>query len=253
MTRRPRSQSLSGAGRVVAALAVVLLAWAGWQGTRLSFGQQAPDKRPEDLPLVEVPAAGPVRDILAVHITGDGGWGVTDKGLAADLAANGIAVVALNAMKYFWSRKTPEKAAEDLGRILRYYLTAWAKKRVVLIGYSLGAGVLPFMLNRLDDDLQAAVGTVVLMGPCEAVEFKFHLGDWFGRSPGKDALPVVPEIERMRQEIAILCVYGEKDDTHVCGRLDPRRARSVAVGTGHRFGSDFAPVSRAVLDALREK
>jgi type IV secretory pathway VirJ component len=207
----------------------------------------------EDLPLVEVRAAGAERDILALHITGDGGWGVTDKGLAADLAANGIPVVALNSLKYFWTKRTPEGAAADLERILRLYLTVWGKRKVALIGYSLGADVLPFMLNRLPEDLQAAVGTAVLMGPSESAEFEFHLGDWLGRSPGKDALPVVPEIERMRKEIAILCVYGEKDDAHICGKLDPARARSIGVQTGHRFGGNFAPISKAVLDALRER
>jgi type IV secretory pathway VirJ component len=217
------------------------------------FENEVVEKGLEDLPLVEVPATGPERDILAVHITGDGGWGVTDKGLAADLAANGIPVVALNSLKYFWTRRTPDGAAADLGRILRHYLRAWAKRKVVLIGYSLGADVLPFMVNRLDENLLPAVGTAVFMGPSETVEFEFHLADWLGRSPGKGALPVVPEIERMRKEIVILCVYGEKDDDHICGRLDPARVRSLGVQTGHRFGGSFAPISKAVLDALRER
>ena len=204
----------------------------------------------EDLPLIEVPARSSDRDILAVHITGDGGWGVTDRGLANELAANGIPVVALNSLKYFWTRKTAEGAAADLERILRRYLSAWGKKRVVLIGYSLGADVLPFMLNRIPSDLQAAVKTVVLMGPSGTAEFEFHLLNWLGRSPGKNALPVLPEIDRMRKDIAILCVYGEKDDTQICGRLDPARTRSIAVRTGHRFGGNFAPIAAAVLQEL---
>ncbi len=217
------------------------------------FENEVVEKGLEDLPLIEVPATGPERDILAVHLTGDGGWGVTDKGLAADLAANGIPVVALNSLKYFWTRRTPDAAAADLGRILRRYLRAWAKKKVVLVGYSLGADVLPFMVNRLEESLQAAVGTVVFMGPSETVEFEFHLADWLGRSPGKGALPVVPEIERMKPDISILCVYGEKDDAHICGRLDPERVRSIGLQTGHRIGNNFAPVTRAVLETLREK
>ena len=43
--------------------------------------------------------------------------------------------------------------AGDLARIIRHYLQAWNKKRVVLIGYSLGADVLPFLANRLPEDV----------------------------------------------------------------------------------------------------
>ncbi len=214
-----------------------------------------------DLPLIEVRATGPdsrsgsrdpgrERDLLAVHLTGDGGWGVTDRGLAKDLAANGIPVVALNSMKYFWTKKTVENAAADLERILRGYLSAWGKKRVVLIGYSLGADVLPFMLNRIPTDLQEAVRILVLMGPSETVEFQFHLMDWLGRSPGKGALPVLPEINKVDRDIAILCLCGEKDSTQVCDRIDPARTRKVTLPTGHRFGADFAPISAAVLEAV---
>jgi type IV secretory pathway VirJ component len=207
----------------------------------------------EDLPLIEVRATGAERDVLAVHITGDGGWGATDRGLSAELAANGIPVVALNALKYFWTRRTPERAAADLGRILTHYLSAWGKKKVVLVGYSLGADVLPFMLNRLPEDLQNAVGTVVFLGPSGSVEFEFHVLDWLGRSPGKNALPVVPEIERIREGILFLCVYGEKDEAHICGKLDARRTRSIALATGHRFGGNFAPITAAILAALNER
>jgi len=228
-------------------LSCISLPWAG------AIAGSAAEKTLADLPLVEVRAAGAERDILAIHITGDGGWGVTDRGLSANLAANGIPVVALNALKYFWTRRTPEAAAADLARILTHYLSAWGKKKVVLIGYSFGADVLPFMLNRLPEDLQAAVGTVVFMGPSVSAEFEFHVLDWLGRSPGKNALPVIPEINRIRENIRLLCVYGEKDEAQICGRLDARRTRAISLPTGHRVGGNFAPIAAAILAALDER
>ena len=224
-----------------------------WLWTSSTAGYASAQKGFENLPLIEVRGHAAERDILAVHITGDGGWGVTDRGLSGELAANGIPVVALNALKYFWTRRTPETAAADLARILTHYLSAWGKKQVVLIGYSLGADVLPFLLNRLPEDVQTTVKTVVLMGPSESVEFEFHMLDWFGRTPGKDALPVVPEIERIRGGILLLCVYGEKDEAHICGKLDARRTRSIALPTGHRVGGNFAPITAAILATLNER
>jgi type IV secretory pathway VirJ component len=106
-----------------------------------------------DLPLIEVPADSAAQsDILAVHLTGDGGWGVTDRGLAQALAGHGIPVVGLNSLQYFWKRRSPEAAAADLDRLIQHYLTAWNKRRAIIIGYSFGADVLPFMLNRLPAD-----------------------------------------------------------------------------------------------------
>jgi type IV secretory pathway VirJ component len=205
----------------------------------------------EDLPLVEVRSKGEERDILAVLITGDGGWAVADRGLSEELAASGIPVVALNSLKYFWTKRTPEEAASALERILRRYLAAWRKDRVVLAGYSLGADVLPFMMNRLPQDLQGAVGTIVLMGPSESVEFEFHVLDWLGRAPSRDALPVVPEILKIRRDVRILCVHGEKDAAQICGALDAGRVLSVTLPGGHRLGGGYGPVASAILAVLK--
>lgn len=240
-------------------LAAAVLVWSVLTAGSAAFGR-LPGARPaagqtgagslEDLPLVEVPAKGPARDVLAVLLTGDGGWAAADRGLANDLATAGIPVVGYNTLKYFWAKRTPERAAADLERVLRHYLPAWHKSRAVLVGYSLGADVLPFMLNRLPDDLQAVVAQAVLIGPSETVEFEFHVLDWLGRSSGKGLL-VIPEIQKIRPEIAILCVYGEKDTDQICGRLDRDRVQSVALAGGHKMGSGFGPVAEAILSTLK--
>jgi len=214
-------------------------------------GAQAAGPGIQDLPLIEVESGAGGRDILAVLLSGDGGWAVPDRGLSRELAASGVPVVGLNSLKYFWSPKSPEEAAADLARILRHYLAAWQKTRVVLIGYSLGADVLPFLVNRLPEDLQAAVRTVVLMGPSATANFEFHVLDWIGRGPQRNALPVRPEIDKIKPEMAILCVYGEGDTDQICSQLDARRVRCVQVPGGHRVGSGYGPVASAILDSLK--
>jgi len=212
-----------------------------------------PAQRLDDLPLVEVPAQGGGHDLLAVLLTGDGGWAVADKGLSKDLAAAGIPVVGFNSLKYFWTKRDPGEAAADLQRVLRHYLPAWGKKRAVLIGYSLGADVLPFMMNRMSVDVQAEVCMIVLMSASRTAEFEFHLLDWLGRSGGKQSLPVVPEVGRIRPGVAILCVHGDKDDAQICGELDPGRVRSVGIPGGHRVGGGYGPVAAAILAGLEER
>jgi type IV secretory pathway VirJ component len=200
----------------------------------------------KDLPLIEVPAGKSDKVTLAVHLTGDGGWGVTDKGICEILAYHGIPVVAINSLKYFWKRRTPEDAARDLERMLRHYLAAWKKEAVAAIGYSLGGDVLPFMINRLPDDLKSRIISVTLLGPSRTVDFKFHLTDWLGGQPGKDALPVLPEVKKL-YGIPLLCFYGEDDKECICHDLDPSRAKVIPLRAGHRFGRDFAPIAQEIL------
>src|SRR3982751_212062 len=120
--------------------------------------------RVKGVPLVEVPAAvqAPVRDEMAVLLTGDGGWAITDRGLSEALAKGGIPVVGWNSLHYFLTRKAPDRTARDLERVLRVYLPCWHKQRVILIGYSFGADVVPFLANRLPPELAAKVSRIVM-------------------------------------------------------------------------------------------
>ena len=97
-----------------------------------------------DLPLLELPEPGSTGDTLAIIVSGDGGWAGLDRDVASQLAERGFPVVGLNTLQYFWTPRTPDGAAADLARILRTYLAAWKRKDALLIGYSLGAEVLPY-------------------------------------------------------------------------------------------------------------
>jgi type IV secretory pathway VirJ component len=208
----------------------------------------APPAEIGDLPLIEVPpAAQPASDLLAVHYTGDGGWGITDKGIAQELSSRGIGVVGVNSLKYFWTGRTPESTAADLARIISYYRAAWKRSGVILIGYSFGADVMPFMINRLPQELRATVREVVLIGPGQRADFAFHLGSWLG-SVSDESLPVLPEARKLKG-MNIVCFYGSDDE----GSLAPELASFAKVNvlnTGHRVGSNFGPIVAEILNAL---
>jgi type IV secretory pathway VirJ component len=200
------------------------------------------------LPLVEVPARGTATDVLAVVISGDGGWAGIDRELGEAMADHGIAVVGLNSLQYFWKKKTPEVAASDLERILRHYLVTWGKTRVILVGYSRGAEVLPFMANRLPDELRSKVMLVALLGPTPKVEFEFHVADWLGGSGERNQLPVGPEVEKLAGT-RILCFYGEEERDSLCPALPTGLATVVPLKGAHHFGGDYAGIAEAILKA----
>jgi len=202
------------------------------------------------LPLVEVLARGPLSDTMAVIVSGDGGWAGIDRQIGESLAGRGIAVVGLNSLQYFWKKKTPEIAAADLERVLRHYMAAWSRSRVLLIGYSRGAEVLPFMADRLPAELRSSVILLALLGPTARVEFEFHVGDWLGGGSARDELPVKPEIEKLAGT-RILCFYGKDERDTLCTDLAPSLATPVALEGAHHFGGAYGRIVEAILQEAK--
>jgi type IV secretory pathway VirJ component len=199
------------------------------------------------LPMVEVPS--PVaRKTLVVLLTGDGGWAGIDREIASTLAAGGLPVAGLNTLQYFWNAKTPDTAGRDLERILRHYLDAWQCQQAVLVGYSFGASVLPFMAARLPRELLARIALIALIGPDKEAEFEFHILDWIPGSAVR-GLPVLPEIERL-SGTRVLCIQGEDERDSLCRRLRPEQGRVITLKGGHHLGGDYRGLARQILAAV---
>jgi type IV secretory pathway VirJ component len=198
-----------------------------------------------DLSLVEVPAMSPaMRDDLAIVITGDGGWAGLDRHIAAALSAEGVPVVGWSSLDYYWKARTPEGAAADLARIVRHYTAAWHKDRVRIIGYSFGADVTPFLVNRLPDALKSQVAAVVLLAPSATASFEFHLTDWLGGG-GDSRYPTMREIARLRTPVT--CVFPSDEPDSVCRQVSAPNVHAVTLGNGHHFGGDYRSLVDLVL------
>ena len=194
--------------------------------------------RVADLSLVEVPADVGRRcaTTLAIVITGDGGWASLDKQIAASLAAEGVPVVGWSSLDYYWKARTPEGAAADLARIISHYTAAWHKTRVRIVGYSFGADVASFLVNRLPDALKQQVAAVVLLAPSPTATFEFHLTDWI-RSRADSRYPTAREIAQVRPPVTCVAPRDEKDS--VCLQVKSASLRAVTLGGGHHFGGDY--------------
>jgi type IV secretory pathway VirJ component len=199
-----------------------------------------------DLPLIEVPAKGDA-DLFAVLISGDGGWARLDKDVAAALAADGIAVVGLDSLRYFWTARTPDALATDLDRVLRYYAASWHKAHALLIGYSQGADVLPFAVNRLPPASRSVVARTVMMGLGENASFQFHFTNWLGADSG--GLPILPEVARLDAG-STLCLYGKDDGDSLCPKVPPGHVQAVALAGGHHFGGAYGALARRITAGL---
>ena len=188
---------------------------------------------------------------MAILVTGDGGWAGLDQEIAGTLAEGGVGVVGFNSLKYLWTPHTPEGFAADLGRILEYYLSQWQKQKAIVIGYSMGAGVLPFAMNRLPQAIRDRVALVVLLAPGRNAQFEFHLSNWIPGAFGGHGDPVLPEAGRIA-DLRMLCFYGERETDSICPGSDGAGVKSIRMKGAHHLGGDYRTIAETILEEAKQ-
>lgn len=201
----------------------------------------------DDLSLTDVPAKG-TGSMFAVFLTGDGGWQSLDIGVSAQLVARGIPVVGFNQRDYLWHKKTPEQAGADLGRIITAYAAKWHRDCVVVIGYSRGAGIAPFAVNRLPAKLRGTIKSVVLISAERGANFQFHLRDILRTGPSADDVPVMPELRKLGAT-TVLCFYGADENDSLCRDLAPP-AVVVKMSGGHHLDGAYDEIGKRILESI---
>jgi type IV secretory pathway VirJ component len=208
-----------------------------------------------DLPLAEVPAAATANEGcakgFAVLYSGDGGWRDLDRSLADILAKKGMSVAGVDMLRYYWKEKKPAEAAPDLARIINYYGSHWHCDKVVLIGFSFGADVLPFLVNRLPADVRRRVVLLTLLSPERTTAFEVEVNGWLGGQP-KVGAPIAPEIKKL-QGLPIQCIYGEDESGNsLCTDSTAGTAGTMTVvkkGGGHHFDQKYGELADEILAA----
>jgi len=132
--------------------------------------------------------------------------------------------------------------------MIRYYLAHFGKKRVLLIGYSQGADVLPFAVNRLPAATKSHVSLAAILGMSEHALFEFHVSSWI--SDGNSGPETLPEVNRITG-IPVLCIYGEDEHDSLCPELDSSKFKIVKVKGGHHFDGNYAALAGDILSAVR--
>jgi len=164
----------------------------------------------------------------------------------------GIPTVGWNSRAYYWNRRTPDEASKDLARLILRFREEWHRPKVVLVGYSMGADVLPFLVSRLPESERQTIELIVLLSPGHTVDFEFHMSSYLGESDRKTALPVPAEIRKLKG-LPLLVIYAA-DDKESCGAKLPGDVGEIhALTGGHHFGGDYDALVRLILVSLEEQ
>jgi len=190
-------------------------------------------------------------DLFSLFLTGDGGWAPLPRVVSDGLLAAGISVVGLNSRRYLHRGRTPEETAHDVERILEYYSEQWARSRILLIGYSRGADLLPFVINRLSPAMRSRVELAALLNPATETRFAAGIDDNAPDPPNRGSLQLMPEMTAL-DGVDVLCVYGAGDKHALCPTLPTQRYDVLAVGHGHHFDHDYAALADAIVSRIAD-
>src|SRR5262245_46100305 len=201
------------------------------------------------LPVVRMAPRAPATGTVVILLTGDGGWSRVDRTIAARLVADGDAVVGLNSLRYFLHHRSRARVAGDLTELARADCTEYRCQRIVLMGYSMGADVLPFVVKRLGPDVRTKVAQLDLISLGHRAVFRFLPLQWAGILIGHKS-DTVPRLASLT-DIDVVCVYGTKDRDGACRDLVRARARLVSVTAGHRLSSVASVVADSLSSEIR--
>lgn len=186
---------------------------------------------------------------FVLYLSGDGGENSFSKSLMKQVNSKGYPAILFNSQKYFWSKKTPEQTASDIEKVVRYYQSQWKLKDVIMIGYSFGADVAPFVVTRLSKDTYAHLKNIVLMSPSQATDFEVHVAQLLGsgKSTGSS---VTTEINKIKQK-PLLILQGLKETEKIESASLKVSYKLIGLKGGHKYESDTSEVANTIFKNLQ--
>ncbi|MEO9003906.1 MAG: AcvB/VirJ family lysyl-phosphatidylglycerol hydrolase [Ginsengibacter sp.] len=195
-----------------------------------------------DLPVIFIPAKKKSGETMVFFITGDGGWNAFSQKLGDQYASSGIPVVALNSLKYFWKKRTPEETAQAVSDLLYQYSREWGKKNILLCGYSFGADVMPFIFTRMPVDLKEKISSIQLLSPSPYTDFEVHVSYLFMSKK----FDVASEVQKINKPI--VCYYGAEEEKPLQS-IAMNNFKLIILKGNHHYEDSFGEIVGTRLSA----
>lgn len=160
------------------------------------------------------------------------------------LNTQGYAVVGLNAKDYFWSKKKPEEAATAIETAINELNKQWKKKNIVLIGYSFGADVAPFMVTHFSTATVTKINRLILLSPSPKTDFEIHVLQMLGW--GKSSGESVPaEINKISKPVTI--IVGDDENEFPFSQITIKNKQLIKMPGGHHFDGDVNALCKQIV------
>ena len=193
------------------------------------------------LPLIEYRSTGN-NDYYVIFLTGNGGLRNLAQSVIDYFNSKNVSVLVINTKKYLWKEKGPEQIACDLEKLVDQYNNKWGETKVVFLGYSMGAEVLPFAVNCMEDKYINELKDMILIGPWQKATFKVRLRDYlFEVNEGED---IYSEFLKLKTKRAyVIC---DDNKYSICHKDLERVLDHDFLEGGHHFGGAYLTLSRLI-------
>ncbi len=207
------------------------------------FSAMAASAQVNSLPVKEWSAAAEKPFVL--YITGDGGFNNFSTDLCAAINKAGYAVSSVNAKSYFWNKKTPVQTATDITAYLTKQFNSRKNQQLIFAGYSFGADVLPFIVNKLPDAIRKKIVSVILLSPSGSTDFEIHLLDMFGGNKQR-SMDVVTEINKMTA-LKTVTLFGNAETGFQVKNIKLKNYTNEILPGGHHFDGNTDEVAKTIM------
>ena len=135
-------------------------------------------------------------------------------------------------------------------RTLTEYQSRGGRQRWLLVGFSFGAEIVPFVINRLPPAYRDSLVGAVMLSPSTASDFEIHVSDMVVHDKA-GSYPTLPEVKAIKS-LPLLCVQGADDDSPVklCPHLQQPNVTTVTLPGSHHFDDDYGVLYRSIADRL---
>ena len=202
------------------------------------------------LPVRYASPKGKPSHYTAVLMTGDGGFASLVSKLADGLSDAGVGVVLFNSREWLSPAKTPDQSATAVVRAIRAGMAKFGADSIIIVGYSRGADMAPFVANRLPADLRAVLGGIAMFGLATTANFEFHLVDLVKDTQRDSDIPIMPELRKL-QGVPMVCVYGSDEKSSGCRGIPETLMHSDMRDGGHHFDGADKSLASVVLKLVR--
>ncbi len=179
---------------------------------------------------------------LIFYISGDGGFNSFSTSFMKQWNSLGYPVVALDARSYFFTSQKPDAAAKDIAGLLFQYINLWKRTDIILVGYSFGADVLPFIQTRLPLVLTNRIKHTVLLSPSHSTDFAVHL---FYSKSGSN---VPAEINKLTRPT--LVVFGADEKDIADKEITNQQATIFKINGGHHYDQQAGNLVTEIVKRL---
>ena len=204
-----------------------------------------------ELPLTIIHSVSNEDAPLAFMISGDGGWTSFDQELGEQFSKEGIPLIGLDSQSYFWKAKTAQKSALEISIAIIYYMKQWNKKSFILVGYSFGASVVPFIANHLSAELKEKIKGVYSLSPDETADFEIHLLDML-QVKTTENYDVLNEITKIKS-LNPVCFFGSEESETVRKKFETSGNKVITLVGDHHFNISFTTIVSSVLKNMAVK